>query len=42
MQQLAIVGVILQGEAAADTVVLDLPDFTSVLLFLERAREGNE
>lgn len=35
VQQLAVVGVILQGEAAADAVVLDLPDFAGVLLFLE-------
>lgn len=35
VQQFAIVGVILQGEAAADAIVLDLPDFTGVLLFLE-------
>lgn len=37
VQQFAIVGVILQGEAAADAVVLDLPDFTGVLLFLKGA-----
>lgn len=35
VQQLAIVGVVLQREAAADAVVLDLADFASVLFFLE-------
>lgn len=36
VQQLAVIRVVLQGETAADTVVLDLPNFTSVLLFLEK------
>lgn len=35
VQQLAIVGVVLQREAAADAVVLDLADFASILFFLE-------
>lgn len=36
VQQLAVVRVILHGEAAADAVVLDLPDLAGVLLPLER------
>lgn len=35
VQQLAVVGVVLQWEAAADAVVLDLADFAGVLFFLE-------
>lgn len=35
VQQLAIVRVILHGEATANTVVLNLPNFASILLFLE-------
>lgn len=35
VQQLAVVRVILHGEAAADTVVFNLSDFASILLFLE-------
>lgn len=34
VQQLAVVRVVLHGEAAADAVVLDIPDFAGVLLFL--------
>lgn len=41
VQQLAVVGVILEGEAPANTVVLNLPDFTSVLLFLEGQQEAD-
>lgn len=39
LQLLAVVRVILHGEAAADAVVLNLPDFAGVLLFLEGRRE---
>lgn len=39
VQQLAVVGVILHGEATANTVVLNLPNFASVLLFLEEWRD---
>lgn len=39
VQQLAVVRVVLQREAAADAVVLDLADFAGVLLFLERCEE---
>ena len=39
VQQLAIVRVILHGEAAANAVVPNLPDFASVLLFLEVGRD---
>lgn len=35
VQQLAVVGVVLQREAAADAVILDLTDFAGVLFFLE-------
>lgn len=35
VQQLAIVRVILHGEATANAVVLNLPNFASILLFLE-------
>lgn len=35
VQQLAVVGVVLQWEAAADAVVLDLADFAGILFFLE-------
>lgn len=34
VQQLAVVRVVLHGEAAANTKVLDLPNFASILLFL--------
>lgn len=39
LQQLAVVRVILHGEAAADAVVLNLPNFSGVLLFLEGGRD---
>lgn len=39
VQQLAVVRVVLQREAAADAVVLDLADFAGVLLFLDRCEE---
>lgn len=42
VQQLAIVRVVLQREAAANAVVLDLADFASVLLFLERCKRERE
>lgn len=35
VQQLAVVWVILHGEAAANTVILNLPNFPSIFLFLE-------
>lgn len=38
VQQLAVVRVILHGEASANAVVLDLPNFASILLFLEERR----
>lgn len=40
VQQLPVVRVILQGEAAADAVVLDLSDLTGILLFLQRYDTG--
>lgn len=41
VQQLPVVGVILQREPVADAVVLNLPDFASVLLFLGGAKQTN-
>lgn len=38
MEQLAIVGVVLQGEAAPDAVVLDLANLPRVLFFLFRSK----
>lgn len=35
VQRLAVVGVVLQWEATADAVVLDLTDFASIFFFLE-------